>query len=121
MDNIRSISVMKDLILAIKGMEQELLETCGVSLKGILTLCAIGNDRITASDIVERTGLRSSHVSKVTGVLEEQGLVERHLGKEDKRQFFFSLTAKGLGSLETVKGHTFEIPVILRSVFEAYV
>ena len=67
MENIRSITVMKELMIAIKSMEHELLEKCGVSLKEALALCAIGDEKITASDIVERTGLRSSHVSKVTG------------------------------------------------------
>lgn len=112
---------MKELVLAIKGMEQELLEKCGVSLKEVLVLCAIGCERITASEIVERTTLRSSHVSKVTGALEEQGLLERHLGHADKRQVFFSLKSKGLECIENLKRHTFEIPELLRPVFDTYI
>lgn len=117
MEVIRTISVMKELVIAVKSMEKELLEKCGVSFKEALALCAIGDERITASDIVERTGLRSSHVSKVTGVLEEQGMVERHLGQEDKRQVFFSLKQNGVECIEKIKGHTFEIPELLRPAF----
>lgn len=105
-------------MFAVKGMELQLVESCGVSLKEVLALCAIGNETIAASDIVQRTGLRSSHVSKVTGHLEEQVLLERNFGNEDKRKVFFSLTQKGLDCLEKVRLQKFEIPKLLRPIFE---
>lgn len=118
MENIKSISVMKNVMFAVKGMERQLIDACGVSLKEVLALFAIGDSRITASDIVQCTGLRSSHVSKVTGHLEELGYLERHFGSEDKRKVFFSLKQKGLDCIERVKLHNFEVPGLLRPLFD---
>lgn len=105
-------------MFAVKGMELQLVESCGVSLKEVLALCAIGNETVTASDIVQRTGLRSSHVSKVTGHLEEQAFLVRSFGNEDKRNVFFSLTHKGISCLEKVRFHSFEVPLLLRPIFD---
>lgn len=107
-------------MFAVKGMERQLIDACGVSLKEVLTLLAIGDSRITASDIVRCTGLRSSHVSKVTGHLEELGYLERYFGSEDKRKVFFSLKRKGLDCIEGVKQYDFEIPELLRPLFDEY-
>lgn len=108
---------MKNIIHAVKEMETGLIDACGVSLKEVLALFAIGDEKITASEIVQRTGLRSSHVSKVTGKLEESGFLERNFGSEDKRQVFFSLKKKGFDCIETVKRHKFEIPDLLTPLF----
>ena len=42
----------------------------------------------------------------------------RRLGKEDRRQMFFSLTPQGKELLEGLKTHQFDIPELLRSCFE---
>jgi DNA-binding MarR family transcriptional regulator len=45
--------------------------------------------------------------------------VKRIIGKDDKRQMYFTLTETGRKKLETIKCDEFEIPDLLRTVIEA--
>ena len=105
---------------ALSYLEKELTENHGVTLNEAMVLCALGNEYVTASDISNRTGLLPSHTSKVIGSLEKQRLIERQLGKEDKRKIYLSLTKEGKSSLEKIKVHEFDIPDLLEPLFEKY-
>lgn len=112
---------MRELMIALSDFENKLMDTHGVSLNEAMILCALGDECITASVIAERTGLRPSHASKVIGTLEARGYLIRELGKQDKRQMYLSLTDVGKGCLEQIKRYEFEVPALLKPVFDGYV
>ena len=121
MEKITCICVMRELMTALSDFENKLMDTHGVSLNEAMILCALGDECITASVIAERTGLRPSHASKVIGTLEARGYLIRELGKQDKRQMYLSLTDVGKGCLEQIKRYEFEVPALLKPVFDGYV
>ena len=120
MEKITCICVMRELMIALSDFENKLMDTHGVSLNEAMILCALGDECITASVIAERTGLRPSHASKVIGTLEERGYLIRELGKQDKRQMYLSLTDAGKRCLKQIKSYEFEVPALLKPVFDGY-
>lgn len=120
MEKITCICVMRELMMALSDFENKLLDAHGVSLNEAMMLCALGGECVTASVIAERIGLRPSHASKVIGALEERGYLKRELGKQDKRQMYLSLTNEGRKCLDRIKAYQFEVPDLLKPVFETY-
>ena len=111
---------MRELFTALSCLEKELTEIHGVNLNEAMVLCAIDNEDVTASDISNRTGMLPSHTSKVIGSLEKLRLIERQLGKQDKRKIYLSLTKEGKSRLERIKIHELDIPDILEPLFKKY-
>ena len=120
MEKITCICVMRELMMALSDFENKLMDAHGVSLNEAMVLCSLGGECVTASVIAERTGLRPSHTSKVIGSLEDQGYLMRELGKQDKRQIYLSLTNEGKVCLDRIKAYQFEVPDLLKPVFETY-
>ena len=120
MEKITCICVMRELLTALSYLEKELTDSHGVTLNEAMVLCALGNEHVTASDIANRTGMLPSHTSKVIGALERERLVERQLGKQDKRKIYLSLTKEGKSRLERIKVHKFDIPDLLEPLFKKH-
>ncbi len=108
---------MRDLLLAFSQLESQLVEEHGVSLKEAMVLCSIGQETVTASMIVERTGLNPSHISKIIGAVEKRGLLKRQLGEKDKRQMLFTLTEDALTCLQGIRQKGVDVPEFLRPLF----
>lgn len=119
MEKVKCICVMRELMLALSDFEQKLLQTHKVSLNEAMVLCAVGYECVTATQISECTGLRPSNTSKIIGSLEEQRLIVRRIGEEDKRQMYLSLTNMGLDYLNRLKDYKFDIPELLKPIFES--
>ena len=117
MEKIRCICVMRELFEALSVLEAGLLEHHGVSLNEAMVLCSIGRETVTASVVVERTGLSASHASKVLRSAEKKELLVRELGEKDKRQMHFTLTQRGLDCLEGIKEKGIEVPKKLMPLF----
>ena len=101
---------MRDLMKALSMLESHLEESYGVTLNEAMVLCSIGDEIVTASSITACTGLTPSHTSKVIRSAESKKLIERKLGKQDKRQMCFSLTAKGKSCLAKIKEQGIDMP-----------
>lgn len=54
-----------------------------------------GRDELNPSEISERQGTSRNTISALIRNLEEEGLIERHLDKEDRRRFNIRLTEAG--------------------------
>ena len=117
MEKIECICVMRDLVKAMAELENSLIAAHGVSLNEAMVLCSIGSETVTASTIVERTGLAASHTSKIIRAVEQRELIVRQLGEKDKRQMYFTLTASGLTCLQGIRRDGVEIPDYLRPLF----
>ena len=109
---------MRELFEALSTLETGLNEAHGVSLNEAMVLCSIGKETVTASTVVERTGMTASHASKVIRSAEEKMLLQRALGEKDKRQMHFTLTKKGRTCLEGIKENGVEIPDLLVPLFK---
>lgn len=110
MEKIPCICVMRDLMKTLSVLESHLEESYGVTLNEAMVLCSIGDETVTASSITACTGLTPSHTSKVIRSAEDKGLIERKLGKLDKRQMYFKLTPAGKSCLENIKEHGIDLP-----------
>ena len=85
---------MRELLKALSELENQLITTYGISLNEAMVLCSIGSETVAAGTIVERTGMTPSHTSKTISLIEKKEMVTRDLGKQDKRQMYFTLTDK---------------------------
>lgn len=110
---------MRELMVALSEFENKLADAYGVSLNEAMVLCALSGECVTASVVVERTGLRPSHASKVIGALEGRELVERRMGRQDKRQMYLSLTKQGEECLCRIKEHDFDMSSMLKPLFDS--
>lgn len=117
---MKSICVMRELYKALENYEKEFEDIFGISLNEAMALCSLSQEQpeLSASEIAEKTGMSPSHTSKVIRCIEEKKLIDRALGKTDKRQMYFSLTEDGKERLQQISCREIEIPEILRPVFE---
>ena len=118
MEKIKCICVMRELFEALSVLESGLLVTHGVSLNEAMVLCSIGKEKVTASMVVERTGMTASHASKVIRSAEVKKLLVRELGDKDKRQMHFTLTPLGISCLTGIKEQGIDIPDLLVPLFK---
>ena len=87
---------VRDIYRCINDFEVEFCAKHGVKLNEGMLLCSLSkSEKCSSGQIAELLGLSLSNSSKVVSSAERKGLVERIVGKEDKRQMFFRLTAKG--------------------------
>ncbi len=61
-----------------------------------------GREQITIGALAERLQIRHHSAVGLVNRLEDQGLVERMLNEEDRRQVFIGLTGKGVSVLESL-------------------
>ena len=120
MEKIKCICAMRDLLQALTSLEESLMNNHGISLNEAMVLCSIGDETIAANEVKERTGMTHSHTSKVISSVEKKKLLIRKLGKEDKRQMYFTLNDKGKECLEGLKEKGIEVPEILLPFFRCY-
>ena len=109
---------MRELTEALSSLESYLMDSYEVTLNEAMVLCSVGKDTISASLIVERTGMRASHTSKVIRSVEDKELLKRTLGDKDKRQMYFTLTEKGWNCLNSIKENGIEVPDLLVPLFK---
>lgn len=120
MEKIECICVMRDLFRSLAELENNLITLHGVTLNEAMVLCSIGKETVTASMVVERTGLAASHTSKVIRAIEQRELITRQLGEKDKRQMYFTLTGDGRKCLESIREQGVEVPEYLRPLFSSH-
>lgn len=59
--------------------------------------------RATVSAISKEMRMTSAAASKTIGVLEDNGLIEKKVNKDDKRQAYIEITEKGKKQLDSIK------------------
>ena len=92
-------------------------ELCHVCLNEGMALCSLKkNEKLSSGEIGALLGLTNSNTSKVIKSIEDKGYVTRVIGDKDKRQMYFSLTAKGFELISSVKCDGVEIPELLNGI-----
>ena len=116
-DKIQTLCKIRELNKAVTAFETRFEEAFHVGLNEGMLLCTLSNlGQLSSGEIADHLGLRTSNTSKVIRSVELKGLVKRVVGKEDKRQMYFSLTAEGKKILKEMECCNIEIPELLRSV-----
>ncbi|MCU6768858.1 winged helix DNA-binding protein [Barnesiella propionica] len=114
---METICVIRDIFRAIQHFEDNFIKVHGLCLNEAIILCCLAKGELSATAIVEETGMTTSHTSKMLRSVEEKELVERKLGQKDKRQMYFHLTDKGKQSLENMKCGSVAVPEVLKPIF----
>ena len=110
------ICKIRDIYKLIGEFEGQFEKDFGITLNEGMLLCSLLEKRtLSSTELAKNLGLTCSNTSKVIKSVEEQGFIERQLGKEDKRQMYFALTEKGAECILSVKNSKINIPKELKS------
>lgn len=110
---------LRDVYKAIAEFENQFVQQYDLSLNEGMLLCALlDHPRLASGEIAESLGLSCSNTSKLIRSVEEKKLITRIVGKVDKRQMHFSLTAEGKDRITTIKNSTHKMPALLQRVVD---
>lgn len=110
---------IRDIYRTIAEFESHFMQAYGLSLNEGMLLCTLlAQEKMTSGEIAEALGLSASNASKVIRSVEEKELITRLIGKEDKRQMNFILTAEGKHCITEIKNASFDLPPLLQQVIE---
>lgn len=114
---METLCKIRDVYRAIAEFEVQFIQKYDLSLNEGMLLCTLFNSpKLTSSEIAEALGLSASNTSKVIRSVEEKKMITRLIGKEDKRQMRFALTAEGKNRITDIKNETFELSGLLKQV-----
>lgn len=100
---METLCKIRDIYRSIIEFEQLFQKEYGVCLNEGMLLCSLSkSDQLSSGEIAELLGLTTSNASKVIKSVENKSFIERILGKEDKRQMYFTLTDKGKECLQSL-------------------
>ncbi|MDR2039806.1 MAG: winged helix DNA-binding protein [Bacteroidales bacterium] len=112
---METLCKIRDIYRAIAEFERRFEKKYRLCLNEGMLLCSISKEvMLSSGQIAMLLELTASNASKVIKSVEEKGLVERVIGKEDKRQMYFSLTPKGKELLSSITCNTVKVPDLLQ-------
>lgn len=100
---MKPLCSLRDIFRSIRDFEEAFQQEHDLCLNEGMLLCSLKDCMLKSTDLAERLGLTPSNTSKVIKSVETKGYIERILGKEDKRQMFFTLTNEGQAKLAVIK------------------
>lgn len=105
------ICKIRDIYKLIGEFEGQFEKDFGITLNEAMLLCSLLEQKtLSSTELAKNLGLTCSNTSKVIKSVEEQGYIERTLGKEDKRQMYFTITQIGADHIMTIKNAKINIP-----------
>ncbi len=113
---VKTLCRIRDIYRSIADFESAFQQKYGLNLNEGMLLCTLNSNKYSSSEIAEILCLSNSNTSKVIKSVEQQGYVKRIMGKDDKRQMYFSLTEAGRKRLESIKCDSINIPELLQPV-----
>ncbi|MEG1498528.1 MAG: MarR family transcriptional regulator [Bacteroidales bacterium] len=112
---------IRDIQRSIIEFETNFEQCYHICLNEGMLLCSLSTaQHLSSGEIGELLGLTLSNTSKVIKSVEEKGLIERVVGKKDKRQMYFSLTNKGKKLLSNIQCKQIEMPKFLKKVMNNF-
>lgn len=110
---------IRDIYRLINDFESQFQAKYGIGLNEGMLLCTISKlEECSSGKIAEMLGLTFSNTSKVIISAEKKGLIERIVGKKDKRQMLFRLTNEGQKCLAYIKSNSTDILEIIAKAKE---
>lgn len=114
---MKDLCKIRDIYRAIAEFEAQFVQEYNLSLNEGMLLCALlEHSRLASGEIAESLGLSHSNTSKLIRSVEEKRLIARIVGKVDKRQMHFSLTAEGKELIDSIKNTVHEMPELLQEI-----
>jgi len=113
---MQNLCSLRNVFRIIRNFELKLQEKHQICLNEGMLLCSLKEGKYTSGEVADILGLSNSNTSKVIKSVEEKGFVRRIMGKEDKRQMYFSITEKGLTKLSEIKCETSSIDKVLEDI-----
>ena len=115
MGKMEALCKLRDIYRAIASFEVMFEEKYHLSLNEGMLLCSLSKrGSLQAGESSDLLGVTHSNASKLIRSVEDKELIERVLGKVDKRQMHFSLSEKGKRVLADIKCGEMELPAILQ-------
>lgn len=120
MDNsqVSMLCQIRDVYRSIYEFELNFQQSYNLGLNEGMLLCPLSTQKYSSNELAGILGLSKSNTSKVIISVEKKGLIKRIVGKEDKRQMYFTLTDLGRKKLELIKCAEFTIPESLKLVLK---
>lgn len=116
---MKDLCKIRDIYRAIAEFEAQFVQEYNLSLNEGMLLCALlDRTRLASGEIAESLGLTHSNTSKLIRSVEEKRLIARIVGKVDKRQMHFSLTAEGKELIDSIKNTVHEMPELLQEIVD---
>lgn len=110
---------IRDILRTISEFEASFQARHGIGLNEGMLLCSISKyGKCCSGEVAGLLGLTSSNTSKVIASAEKKKLVKRIIGKEDKRQMYFSLTQAGEKCLKHIKASPEDMLAVIEKVRE---
>lgn len=100
---MKTLCTIRDIYRSIRDFESLFQRKYDLCLNEGMLLCSLRNQTLSSSELADVLGLSNSNTSKVIKSVEDKELIERILGKEDKRQMYFQLTGTGKKKLAEIK------------------
>jgi len=112
----QNICKIRDVYRLIMDFERDFQQKYGLCLNEGMLLCSLQNSKLSSKEIAQVLGLMLSNTSKIIKSLEVKMLIKRTLGKNDKRQMYFTLTAKGIEKLAEINCEEQKISPVLDNI-----
>lgn len=113
---MKTLCTVRDINRTIRDFEVLFQQEYNLCLNEGMLLCSLRTASLSSSELAEALGLTNSNTSKVIKSVEDKGLIERVLGKEDKRQMYFHLTEEGKQKLIEVKCEEAKITALIDKI-----
>lgn len=115
---VRTLCQIRDMYRAIYAFELEFQQTYDLGLNEGMLLCSLHSQKYSSNELATILGLSNSNTSKVIKSVEKKKLIKRIVGKEDKRQMYFTLTELGRQKIETIKCAELTLPDALQGIVD---
>ncbi len=116
---MKTLHKIRDIYRSIADYEQRFEKTYNLCLNEGMLLCSLFDSKpLSSGEVAELLQLTASNTSKIIKSIENKGLIKRMLGNKDKRQMYFSLTAKGKEQLQAIDCSSIGIPVLLKKLID---
>ncbi|MCL1868196.1 MAG: winged helix DNA-binding protein [Paludibacter sp.] len=112
----QNLCKIRDIFRSIMDFEADFRQKHNLCLNEGMLLCSLQNGKLSTKELAKLLGLTLSNSSKVIKSLENKMFIKRTLGKTDKRQMYFSLTAKGSEKLKEINCKEHSILLILNDI-----
>lgn len=115
---MNTLCTLRDIYRSIRDFEEFFQKKHDLCLNEGMLLCSLKSGKLSSTELAEVLGLTTSNTSKVIKAVENKGLVDRILGKDDKRQMYFRLNETGKAKLGIIKKEESEIVKLLCQIEE---
>ena len=101
--------LFSQLLIDLQSVFRKNNKHLSLSLSQVVVLSSIPVDGITMSNLSHRIGVDNSTLTRLIGILEHKGLVERRKNKNDRRSKLVNLTKVGENNIKVIEENTLNL------------